>query len=131
MELNTYTTIEDFETLIRPLKEGEQAKVEKLLMIVEDKLRMRAHMLGKDLDVMIENGIIYNSVLVGTVCGIAMRYMNQDVVNPSASQMSQSANGYSISWSPISSGDIFIKDSEYSSLGLKTRAKKMKIHEMC
>lgn len=126
-----YTKTEDFALMIRSFRnEDEKNKAEALIEVIEDKLRMKAHQVEKDLDDMINEGIIYESVLKGVVCGILVRCLNEDSTAPYASQITASANGYAQTYSPISSGDIFIKDNEYSTLGILKRKSGVIFHEI-
>lgn len=126
-----YTNTNDFALLVRNFRsDNEKAKAEALIEVIEDKLRMRAHQVGKDLDDMIDEGVIYESVLKGVVCGILVRSLNEDSNSPYASQITASANGYAQTYSPISNGDIFIKDNEYRTLGILKRRGSVVFHEM-
>lgn len=126
-----YTQTEDFALLVRKFRnEEEENKAEALIEVIEDKLRMKAHQVGKDLDEMIDNGAIYESVLKGVVCGILVRSLNEDTASPFASQITASANGYSQTYSPIATGDIFIKDNEFATLGILKRKSNVRFHEI-
>lgn len=115
-----YASVEDVQGLWRPLTEAEKARAEKLLPIVSDDLRQKAHLVGKDLDQMVESGELYEGVLVSVVVDVVARTLMTSTEGEPLTQESQGALGYS--WSGtylVPGGGLFIKQSELARLGLK------------
>lgn len=115
-----YASVEDIQGLWRPLTEAEKARAEKLLPIVSDDLRQKAHLVGKDLDQMIKDGELYEGVLISVVVDVVARTLMTSTEGEPLTQESQSALGYS--WSGtylVPGGGLFIKKSELARLGLK------------
>lgn len=115
-----YATIEDLESLWRPMSQAEKDRANGLIPIVSAQLRLEAGKDGKNLDEMIaENpdvGIIAKSVTVDVVA----RALNTATTGEPMTQESQSALGYSWSGSYlVPGGGLFIKKSELARLGLK------------
>lgn len=115
-----YATVQDVQTLYRPLTAAEQTRTEALLPVISDSLREEARKVGKDLDYMImadpalEN--VAKSVTVDVVARTLMTSTNQEPV----SQFSQAALGYSVSGTYlVPGGGLFIKKSELARLGLR------------
>ena len=108
--MSDFATVDDVITLKRPLTNDEREKVKNLLPIVSAMLRDEAKKRGKDLDSMIEEG--YPSMETAkSVC------VDTD---DAATQISQSAGGYSLTYSPLTpGGGLFIKRAELSRLGLR------------
>lgn len=75
---------------------AEQERIETLLPLICDTLRLEAKKVGKDLDEMAQD-VSYASVLKLVTCDIVIRAMRQTQTGDPMSQESQSANGYS--WS--------------------------------
>ena len=117
-----FATIDDLETLWRPLKSSETEKANALLEIVSNELRYRAAMVGKDLDTMIEATPILSDVAKSVTVDVVGRTLQQSTEGDAMSQMSQSAGGYSISGTfLVPGGGIFIKKSELQRLGLSNQ----------
>lgn len=115
-----YVTIEDIETLFRPLSDSEEAKGAALIDVVSDTLRMEANKVGKDLDQMLDSGALYDSVLKSVIVDIIGRALMTSTNQEPATQYSQSALGYSVSGTfLVPGGGLFIKKSELARLGLR------------
>ena len=115
-----YCTIEDINTLWRPLTPSETPRAERLITIVSASLREEAKKVRRNLDEMIaldpDLVQVAKSVCVDVVARTLMTSTNQEPMT----QMSQAAGGYSMSGSfLIPGGGLFIKNSELARLGLK------------
>lgn len=115
-----YCTIEDINTLWRPLTPSETPRAEQLITIVSASLREEAKKVRRNLDEMIaldpDLVQVAKSVCVDVVARTLMTSTNQEPMT----QMSQAAGGYSMSGSfLIPGGGLFIKNSELARLGLK------------
>lgn len=114
-------TSTDVIKLWRPLSQEEIDRVENLIPIIIDNLKLKAQRVGKDLDKMSESPTFFNvlkSVVIDVVSRTLMTSTNQEPMT----QTSESALGYS--WSGtflVPGGGLFIKDSELAKLGLKTQ----------
>lgn len=100
---------------------AEQERIETLLPLICDTLRLEANKVGKDLDEMAEDPS-YASVLKLVTCDVVIRAMRQAQTGDPLSQESQSANGYS--WSgtyAIPGGGIAsaIMNNDLKRLGLR------------
>lgn len=118
--MSDFATVDDVITLKRPLTNDEREKVQNLLPVVSTMLRDEAKKRGKDLDEMIQEG--YPSIETAkSVCvDIVMREVNASTTDDAATQISQSAGGYSLTYSPLTpGGGLFIKRTELSRLGLR------------
>lgn len=127
--METFATIEDVETLFRPLKIEEVERATSLLDVVSHSLRVEAAKVGKDLDLMIFRdpslAVVAKSVTVDVVGRTLMTSTNQEPM----SQYSESALGYSQSGTfLVPGGGLFIKNSELARLGLKRQ--KMKVIDL-
>lgn len=96
----SYATIQDVETLFRPLTEAETERAEALLPLVSDALRMCAVNVGKNLDEMIAAQPALVSVAKIVTVDIIGRILRQDMTKEPMTQESESALGYS--WSGTS-----------------------------
>ncbi|MDU3687551.1 MAG: phage Gp19/Gp15/Gp42 family protein [Anaerococcus hydrogenalis] len=114
-------TSNDVIKLWRPLSQEEIDRVENLIPIIIDNLKLKAQRVGKDLDKMSKSPTFFNvlkSVVIDVVSRTLMTSTNQEPMT----QTSESALGYS--WSGtflVPGGGLFIKDSELAKLGLKTQ----------
>ncbi len=117
--MSDFATIEDVISLFRPLNPDEQEKAESLLPIVSAKLRVYAKRVNKDLAQMVKDDADLALVAKQVTVGIVGRMINENTEDIAATQITESAGGYSQSYTPVSQGDLFIKDSEYAALGLK------------
>ena len=100
---------------------AEQERIEALLPLICDTLRLEAKKVGKNLDEMAEDPS-YASVLKLVTCDVVIRAMRQTQTGDPLSQESQSANGYS--WSgtyAIPGGGIAsaIMNNDLKRLGLR------------
>ena len=118
--MTAFATINDLNTLWRPLKAGEEERATALLVIVSDSLRLEAQKVGKDLDQLIEESSIYGSVVRSVVVDVVARTLMTSTDSEPITQESQSALGYSRSGTYlVPGGGLFIKKSELSRLGLR------------
>ena len=104
--MENLASVNDVNTIWKPLSNAEQEQVEALLPIVSDSLRQEAKRVGKDLDKMIANGEILPNVVKSVVVDVISRYLDQlSSDNASTlSQESQSALGYSWSGTYVNTG---------------------------
>ena len=104
--MTNLASVNDINSLWKPLSHAEQEQVEALLPIVSDSLRQEAKRVGKDLDEMIAKGEILPNVVKSVVVDIISRYLDQlSSDNASTlSQESQSALGYSWSGTYVNTG---------------------------
>lgn len=117
-----YATITDVITLWKPLTNDEQTKVNALLPILSDELRVRAEAVGRNLDEMVEADPALANVAKEVVVSAVSRVMRQSTTGEVMSQESQAGLGYS--WSgtyAIPGGGIgnAIFPSDLKRLGLK------------
>ena len=118
--MKPFATLEDVNSLWRPLTKGETERADKLLEIVSDSLRFEAKKVGKNLDAMIEEDAVLNSVAKSVVVDVVGRTLMTATDQEPLSQESQSALGYT--WSGtylVPGGGLFIKKSELARLGLR------------
>lgn len=119
-ELAPFATIDDICTLFRPLTKEEEEKAASLLEVVSDSLRQEAKNVGKDLDNMINEGLILKNVVKSVTVDVIARTIMTSTNHEPMTQMSQSALGYSVSGTfLIPGGGLFIKKSELARLGLR------------
>ena len=104
--MENLASVNDVNTIWKPLSNAEQEQVEALLPVVSDSLRQEAKRVGKDLDEMIAKGEILPNVVKSVVVDIISRYLDQlSSDNASTlSQESQSALGYSWSGTYVNTG---------------------------
>ena len=104
--MENLASVNDVNTIWKPLSNAEQEQVEALLPIVSDSLRQEAKRVGKVLDKMIANGEILPNVVKSVVVDVISRYLDQlSSDNASTlSQESQSALGYSWSGTYVNTG---------------------------
>ncbi|WP_290154602.1 phage Gp19/Gp15/Gp42 family protein [uncultured Dubosiella sp.] len=115
-----YVTITDIEKLFRPLTDAEIGKAEALIDVVSDSLKMEAMKVGKDLDVMLEEGTLLEGVLKSVIVDVIGRALMTSTTQEPVTQYSQSALGYSMSGTfLVPGGGLFIKKSELARLGLR------------
>lgn len=117
----SFASIDDLTVLWRPLKPEETERAGKLLEVVSDSLRMEAHKVGKDLDVMVgESPPYFLGVVKSVVVDIAARTLMTSTDQEPITQGTESALGYSHSVSYlVPGGGLFIKNSELNRLGLR------------
>lgn len=115
-----YATIDDVQALGRTLTANEQEKAPQLLEIASALLRTEAKKRGYDLDRMIaddpDKGLIAKILTVNAV----VRSLNAaSDTSPAAVQGSQSALGYSVSYTYLNAGqDIYFLKNELKELGI-------------
>lgn len=117
-----FATVEDIETLWRPLSESEETRATALLPLVSDELRVLAKDVNKDLDAMAAADEAYASVLKIVTVDVTVRVLRQSTDGEAMTQESQSALGYS--WSgtyAVAGGGIAnaILNNDLKKLGLK------------
>lgn len=96
--MSSFAEFSDVMTLTgKTFTASEQERIEAMLPLVSDALRMEAYAVGKDLDAMVEDSEPYASVVKLVTCDVVMRAFRQSMDNEPMSQESQSAMGYS--WS--------------------------------
>lgn len=96
--MSDFATLTDVVTLTGKEYTAEEAdRVEALLPLVSDALRMEAHAVGKNLDEMIDANPAYASVVKIVTVDVVARVMRQSMDGEPMSQESQSGLGYS--WS--------------------------------
>ncbi len=119
-----FATVNDIETLWRPLSSSEQSRAAALLPLVSDELRVLAKDVNKDLDEMAAADEAYQSVLKIVTVDVTVRVLRQSTDGDAMTQESQSALGYS--WSgtyAVAGGGIAnaILNNDLKKLGLKTQ----------
>lgn len=118
--MSTFANMDDVNTLWRTVKEDEKQKVEKLLEIVSDSLRVEAKKVGKDLDKMVSEDPAFCNVAKSVCVDVVARAMMTQTDGEPMTQYSQSALGYSMTGTYlVPGGGLFIKKSELSRLGLR------------
>lgn len=93
----SFATVEDIQTLWRPLTASEQTRANALLPLVSDEIRVIAKSVGKDIDIMMANGPSYASVVKIVTVDVVARVLRQSTEGDAMTQESQAALGYS--WS--------------------------------
>lgn len=102
------------------MTEAEETRAEALIPVVEDTLRQRAKMVGKNLDQMVASGYLLENVLISVIADIVARTLMTSTNSEPTTQFSQSALGYSVSGTYlVPGGGVFIKNAELAKLGLK------------
>lgn len=120
--MSSFATIEELNTLFRPLTASEQEKAESLLPLVSDALREEGKKAGKDLDEMITEDPAYGSVVKLVCVDVVSRILRQSTEGDLMSQESQTGLGYN--WQgtyAIPGGGIAgaIMNNDLKRLGLK------------
>lgn len=92
-----FATVEDIQTLWRPLTADEQTRAEALLPLVSDEIRVLGKNVGKDIDKAIEDDSTYGSVVKIVTVDVVSRILRQSTQGDAMTQESQSALGYT--WS--------------------------------
>lgn len=115
-----FATAQDVIDLWRPLEPNEIPRVEALLPIISDSLRLEAEKVGKDLDMMMSSSPTYTNVLKSVTVDVVARTLMTATDKEPMVQFSESALGYSQSGTFLSpGGGLFIKNSELARLGLR------------
>lgn len=118
--MSAFATIEDLNTLWRPLKPDEEERAIALLDIVSDSLRYEAEKVHEDLDQKKEKSKAFENVLKSVTVDVVSRTLMISTDQEPMTQFSESALGYSFSGSYlVPGGGLFIKKSELSRLGLR------------
>lgn len=120
--MSDYATIDDVESLWRPLSEDETERATALIPVICDSLRYDAEKVGKNLDGMVEADAFLASVAKSVVVDVVARTLMSSTtgIQDPVSQFSQSALGYSVSGTYANpGGGLFIKRSELARLGLR------------
>lgn len=117
-----FATVQDVETLWRPLSAEEQERAANLLPLISDELRVIARGVGKDMDEMVASDEAYASVAKLVTVDVCVRVLRQSTDGDAMTQESQSALGYS--WSgtyAVPGGGIAnsILNNDLKRLGLK------------
>lgn len=117
-----FATVQDVETLWRPLSAEEQERAANLLPLISDELRVIARGVGKDMDEMVASDEAYASVAKLVNVDVCVRVLRQSTDGDAMTQESQSALGYS--WSgtyAVPGGGIAnsILNNDLKRLGLK------------
>ena len=92
-----FATVEDIQTLYRPLTAAEQSRAEALLPLISDEIRVLGRDAGKDIDAMVEADSTYASVVKIVTCDVTFRVLRQNIDGDAMTQESQAALGYSYS----------------------------------
>jgi hypothetical protein len=95
--MSAFATVDDIQTLWRPLTASEQTRANALLPLVSDEMRVIAKSVGKDIDAMIEASESYGSVVKIVTVDVVARVLRQSTEGDAMTQESQAALGYS--WS--------------------------------
>jgi len=120
--MRAFATIEDMANLWRALTETELTRAPHLLEVASDTLRQMAQNRGMNLDSMVYNGEIYESVLKDVVVAAVGRVLRASTTGEPVSQVTQSALGYSISGTYLNpQGGMFFYDNELARLGLNRK----------
>lgn len=117
--MTVYATVTELAALWgKTLTQDEQDRAEVLLKAASASLYTYAKRRGIDLDALIEDDVMAECAK-NTVCNAVMRVMRGATEGLLASSATESANGYSISYTPVnSSGDWYFTKAELSWLGL-------------
>lgn len=117
--MTNYVSMDDVISLWRPLKRDEINRVDYLIPVVEDNLRLEARKAGKDLDILAQDET-YRSVLKSVIVDVVARTLMTSTDSEPMTQFSESALGYSYSGTfLVPGGGLFIKKSELNKLGLR------------
>ena len=95
--MDAFATVDDIQTLWRPLTASEQTRANALLPLVSDEIRVIAKSVGKDIDTMMANDPSYASVVKIVTVDVVARVLRQSTDGDAMTQESQAALGYS--WS--------------------------------
>lgn len=118
--MTPFATIEDLTNLWRPMSPEEQTRAEALLPDVSNRLRFEAEKVGKDIDQMIEESVVYKDVVKSVTVDIVARTLMTSTTQEPMTQYSESALGYTVSGTFLTpGGGIFIKRDELKALGLR------------
>ena len=93
-----FATIDDVNVLFRPLTDAEKDRVESLIPLICDCLRIEAKKVGKDMDAMAGSDPAYASVCKLVTVDVVSRVLRQSNTGEPVIQATQSALGYSQSY---------------------------------
>lgn len=115
-----YATVADVQTLGRPLTAEEEEKVPQLLEIASALLRKEAKTRRYDLDQMIADDPDIGQIAKILTVNAVVRSLNAaSDSSPAAVQGSQSALGYSVSYTYLNAGqDVYFLKNELKELGI-------------
>lgn len=117
--MSDYATIQDVETLFRPLTQSEQTRAASLIPTVCSRLRIEAARAGKDLDAMVDADADFASVAKSVTVDIVARCLMTPTDGAPMTQSTESALGYSFSGTFLNpGGGLFIKREELKALGI-------------
>lgn len=117
--MEDFATIEELETLWRPLQIDEKKRATELLTVVSSRLRYEAKKVKRDLDQMINDDDNLRNVAKMVTIDIVARALMTSTTQEPMTQFSESAMGYSFSGTFLSpGGGLFIKRDELKALGL-------------
>ncbi len=115
-----YATIDDMTTLWRAMTAEEQSRADALIPIVCASLRTEAKKVGMDLDALVTSDEDLALVAKSVTVDVTARTLMTDTNTEPMTQLTESANGYSMSGAfLIPGGGLFIKRSELARLGIK------------
>jgi len=118
--MQDFATIDDLNTLWRPLQQDEETRAGALLPVISNRLRLEAEKVGKDIDQMIDDSVAYASVVKSVTVDIVARTLMTSTNQEPMTQYSESALGYSVSGTFLTpGGGLFIKRDELKALGLR------------
>lgn len=118
--MTPFATIEDLTNLWRPMSPEEQTRAEALLPDISNRLRFEAEKVGKDIDRMIGESVVYKDVVKSVTVDIVSRTLMTSTTQEPMTQYSESALGYTVSGTFLTpGGGIFIKRDELKALGLR------------
>lgn len=115
-----FATIQDVESLFRPLTPEETKRATALLPVVCASLRSEARRVGKDLDAMLVDDPDLSEVAKSVTVDVVARTLMTSTDTEPMTQLTESAGGYSASGTfLVPGGGLFIKNSELARLGLR------------
>lgn len=118
--MEPFANTTDVINLWRSLTLEEMTRANYLLPVVSDLLRTEAKKVGKDLDKLVIESTVYQSVVKSVVVDIVARTLMTSTNQEPMTQTSESALGYSFSGTfLVPGGGLFIKKSELDRLGLR------------
>ena len=92
-----FATVDDIQTLYRPLSAAEQSRAEALLPLVSDEIRILGKNAGRDIDKEIVQDSTFASVVKIVTVDVTFRVLRQNIDGDAMTQESQAALGYSYS----------------------------------
>lgn len=115
-----YATVQDVQTLWRPLNAAEQTRAAALIPVICSSLRQEAAKVHKNLDAMVAEDTDLATVARSVTVDVVARTLMTSTSQEPMTQYSESALGYSVSGSfLVPGGGLFIKKSELARLGLR------------